>query len=177
MTSTTRTRHGSAVVTLPSDREIRITRAFDAPAALVFKAWTTPEFVRRWWGFESVARWWSATSTCGSAAPGATSPARPTAPSSAGTAPTARSMPRTGWCRPRCSRATPTARRQNTLTLDRARRHHRRSTVTVLHTSKENRDGHVDSGMEGGMQLTLDRLEDLLAELQTCADASVGAPP
>ena len=53
MTSTTRTRHGSAVVTLPSDREILITRAFDAPAALVFKAWTTPELVRRWWGFES----------------------------------------------------------------------------------------------------------------------------
>ena len=36
-------RYGSAVVTLPSDTEILITRQFDAPAALVFKAWTTPE--------------------------------------------------------------------------------------------------------------------------------------
>jgi uncharacterized protein YndB with AHSA1/START domain len=43
------TRHGSAVITLPSDVEILITRAFDAPASLVFDAWTTPELVRRWW--------------------------------------------------------------------------------------------------------------------------------
>jgi uncharacterized protein YndB with AHSA1/START domain len=45
-------RHGSAVITLPSDTEYVITRAFDAPAELVFKAWTTPELVKRWWGFE-----------------------------------------------------------------------------------------------------------------------------
>ena len=46
-------RYGSAVVTLPSDTEILITRQFDAPAELVFKAWTTPELVKRWWGFET----------------------------------------------------------------------------------------------------------------------------
>jgi uncharacterized protein YndB with AHSA1/START domain len=46
-------RHGSAVITLPSDTEILITRAFDAPADLVFKAYTTPELVKRWWGFET----------------------------------------------------------------------------------------------------------------------------
>src|SRR5688500_2443345 len=46
-------RHGSAVVTLPSDTEILITRDFDAPAHLVFKAMTTPELVKRWWGFET----------------------------------------------------------------------------------------------------------------------------
>jgi uncharacterized protein YndB with AHSA1/START domain len=46
-------RHGSAVITLPSDTEILITRAFDAPADLVFKAFTTPELVKRWWGFET----------------------------------------------------------------------------------------------------------------------------
>lgn len=40
---------GSAVVTLPSDTEIRITREFDAPRHLIFKAWTTPELVKRWW--------------------------------------------------------------------------------------------------------------------------------
>lgn len=32
-----------------SDRELRFTRAFDAPARLVFKAWTTPELLMRWW--------------------------------------------------------------------------------------------------------------------------------
>ena len=39
----------SATVTLPTDEQILITREFDAPKELVFKAWTTPELVRRWW--------------------------------------------------------------------------------------------------------------------------------
>lgn len=46
-------RSGSAEVTLPSDTEILITRVFDAPAELVFDVWTTPEHVRNWWGWES----------------------------------------------------------------------------------------------------------------------------
>lgn len=44
-------RTGSAVVTLPDDKTILITRQFDAPAALLFKAYTTPELVKRWWGW------------------------------------------------------------------------------------------------------------------------------
>jgi uncharacterized protein YndB with AHSA1/START domain len=40
---------GTARVTTPSDEEILITREFDAPKHLVYKAWTTPELVRRWW--------------------------------------------------------------------------------------------------------------------------------
>ena len=36
--------------TTPSDREIRLTRLFDAPRHLVFEAMTKPEHVRRWWG-------------------------------------------------------------------------------------------------------------------------------
>jgi uncharacterized protein YndB with AHSA1/START domain len=39
----------SAEVTLPSDTEILITRAFDAPKHLVWKAYTTPELIKRWW--------------------------------------------------------------------------------------------------------------------------------
>jgi uncharacterized protein YndB with AHSA1/START domain len=38
-----------AAVTLPSDTEILITREFAAPKHLVYKAWTTPELVKRWW--------------------------------------------------------------------------------------------------------------------------------
>lgn len=34
----------------PSDREIRITRVFDAPRELVWKAWTESEHVAAWWG-------------------------------------------------------------------------------------------------------------------------------
>jgi uncharacterized protein YndB with AHSA1/START domain len=39
----------SASVTLPTDNQILITREFDAPKELVYKAWTTPELVKRWW--------------------------------------------------------------------------------------------------------------------------------
>ncbi|WP_354701166.1 hypothetical protein DSM112329_01473 [Paraconexibacter sp. AEG42_29] len=37
-------------VTAQGDREILITREFAAPPELVFRAWTTPELVERWWG-------------------------------------------------------------------------------------------------------------------------------
>ena len=46
-------RHGSAEVTLPSDTEYLITRVFDASADAIFRALTTPELVKRWWGFET----------------------------------------------------------------------------------------------------------------------------
>jgi len=39
----------TAVVTLPSDTSLAFTREFDAPKHLVFKAWTTPELIARWW--------------------------------------------------------------------------------------------------------------------------------
>src|SRR5213595_2420565 len=44
-----RTTSGSATLTLPNDEQILITREFDAPRDLVYKAWTTPELVARWW--------------------------------------------------------------------------------------------------------------------------------
>lgn len=37
-------------VTTPSDREIALTRAFDAPRAMVWDAWTKPELIKRWLG-------------------------------------------------------------------------------------------------------------------------------
>src|ERR1700693_2481585 len=43
------TSSGTATVTLPTDRQILITREFDAPKHLVYKALTTPELVKRWW--------------------------------------------------------------------------------------------------------------------------------
>jgi len=35
---------------MPSDREIVVTRLFDAPRERVFEAWTDPEQVAQWWG-------------------------------------------------------------------------------------------------------------------------------
>lgn len=39
----------SSVATESTDRELVITRIFDAPRALVFKAWTEPAHLMRWW--------------------------------------------------------------------------------------------------------------------------------
>ena len=40
---------GTAVVSTPADEQILITREFDAPAHLVYRAYTEPDLVRRWW--------------------------------------------------------------------------------------------------------------------------------
>src|SRR5919106_635116 len=37
-----------AQVTLPNDREVKVTRSFKASRALVYRAWTEPALVRRW---------------------------------------------------------------------------------------------------------------------------------
>lgn len=37
-------------ITLPSDREIQVTRSFAAPADLVFDCWTVPALIQRWLG-------------------------------------------------------------------------------------------------------------------------------
>jgi uncharacterized protein YndB with AHSA1/START domain len=46
------TSSATATVTLPSDTQILITRRFTAPRHLVYRAWTTPELIRRWWHAE-----------------------------------------------------------------------------------------------------------------------------
>lgn len=43
-------RIGSATITLPSETTIQIERSFAAPPERVFEAWTTPALIRRWWG-------------------------------------------------------------------------------------------------------------------------------
>jgi uncharacterized protein YndB with AHSA1/START domain len=43
------TSSSTAKVTLPADNQILITREFNAPARLVWKAFTTPELIKRWW--------------------------------------------------------------------------------------------------------------------------------
>lgn len=48
-------RLGSLTVTTPTDRDIVLSRAFDAPRHLVFDALTKPELLRRWYG----ARGWN----------------------------------------------------------------------------------------------------------------------
>ena len=48
--TTTKASAVTATTTLPSDREIRLERMFDAPRAKVWKALTTPALLTQWWG-------------------------------------------------------------------------------------------------------------------------------
>jgi uncharacterized protein YndB with AHSA1/START domain len=41
---------GTALLTLPTDTQILVTREFAAPRHLVWRTWTTPDLVKRWWG-------------------------------------------------------------------------------------------------------------------------------
>jgi uncharacterized protein YndB with AHSA1/START domain len=46
----TETETGTLQITTPSEREIVMSRVFDAPRSLVFDAWTKPELLKRWLG-------------------------------------------------------------------------------------------------------------------------------
>ena len=75
------TNPGSLKVTTPSDREIVMTRVFDAPRKLVWEALTTPALLKRW--LRGPPGWTMTSLRDGSpgwAAPTATSGARTTAP-------------------------------------------------------------------------------------------------
>jgi len=41
---------GTLKVTLPSEREIVMTRVFNAPRQMIYDAWTKPELLKRWFG-------------------------------------------------------------------------------------------------------------------------------
>jgi len=57
-------------VSLPTDTEILISRWFRTPTEVIYRAWTTPYLVRRWWGGQRGLR--ASTWISGSAAAGGT---------------------------------------------------------------------------------------------------------
>jgi len=160
MTATT---SGTAKVTLPTEDQILITREFAAPKRLVFKAWTTPELVKRWWAGQR------------------------------GTVTSAQIDLRVGgtwrWVMmangnfevafhgeyreivtdellvmTEVYEGMPDVPALNTLTFAEVGGH---TTLTILvqHASTANRDGHFNSGMEAGMQESLDLLERVAVSL------------
>ena len=152
-------RFGSAVVTLPTDTQIKIVRVFDAPADLVFEAWTTPALVRRWWGTDEhpltvcdidlrVGGSWRYAMSMNGAELGWHGTYRAIA------APHRLESSEV-------FEGFPDGQAVNTLTLDEVGGT-TTLTVVVQHQTKANRDGHIASGMEAGMQRTLDQLETLL---------------
>lgn len=154
------TRHGSAVVTLPSDTEILIERSFEAPRWLVWEAMTQPRHLLRWWG----PSWCPMVACEVDLRPGGAwrYVSRMEDGTELGWHGTYRRIEPTEVIEStEVFEGFPDAESVNTVTLTEA---DGVTTVRTLvrHSSKEHRDGHVDSGMEGGMQETFDRLDTIL---------------
>lgn len=150
----------SADVTIVDDTSFRIVRAFDTTAGRLWDVWTLPAYVRRWWpgpGQEldectidlRVGGSWRYAFDDTSHGP-------------------------QGWrgtflelaaphriVSTELYEAFPEAEATNTFTLTEAAGV---TTLAVLvrHSSTAARDGHLQSGMEAGLQLALDRVEGLL---------------
>jgi uncharacterized protein YndB with AHSA1/START domain len=158
------TSSGSAKVTLPTDTQILITREFDAPKHLVYKAWTTPELVKRWWnakrGEVTIAdidlrvggtwRWVMVTDD---------------GVEVAFHGEYRELVPNEKIVTTEVFEGMPDAAALTTVTLT---EEDGRTTLTMLvdHTSEEDRDGHIDSGMEAGLQDAMDLLEEVATSLR-----------
>jgi len=158
-------RTNQLVVTLPSDTEILLVREFDASRHLVWKAMTTPELVKQWWGPRGselsvceidlrVGGEWRFVSRGddGTEHPfkgvykEITEPERIVQTWIYDVAPFNEFA------------SIETANLEEKDGRTTLRNH-------VQHQTKEARDGHVNAGMEGGAAETMDRLEELLANM------------
>jgi len=151
-------------VTLPSDTEIELTRVFDAPRHLVFDAMTKPEYVRRWWccmdgftmpvceiDFRVGGKWRYVMVSADGQEVGfrgeykeIDAPARVVHTEIFEPFPDSPAM------------VTMTLEERDGKTYYKSR---------VVHGSKADRDAHVNSGMEVGAGIALDRLEEVAKAL------------
>jgi uncharacterized protein YndB with AHSA1/START domain len=153
----------SAVVTLPSDTQILITREFDAPRHLVYRAYTTPELIRRWWAGERG----EVTSAEVDLRPGGTW--RYVMIANGGFEVAFHGqyqevVPNERIVTTDVFEGMPDAAALDTATFGEK---DGRTTLSILveHSSQANRDAHINSGMEGGMQESMDKLEQVARSL------------
>jgi uncharacterized protein YndB with AHSA1/START domain len=153
----------TATVSLPTDDQILITREFDAPKELVYRTWTTPELVRRWWhagrGEMTIAEidlrvggtWRYVMIAEGGFEVAFHGEYREI-------------VPNERIVSTEVFEGMPDAEAVDTIEFGEA---DGRTTVTLLvqHKSREHRDAHVDSGMENGLQDALDLLEQVAQSL------------
>jgi uncharacterized protein YndB with AHSA1/START domain len=153
-------------VTLPTDEQILITREFDAPKHLVYKAFTTPELVKRWWSGQRGevtsaeidlrvgGRWRYVMVAHGDFEVAFNGEYREIQPNERVVTTEVYEMPG----------ADEWPATLNTATLTEV---DGRTTLTVLveASSKDVRDAIIESGMEGGMQEAMDALEQVAISL------------
>ena len=153
-----------AVVTLQGDTDIRMTREFNAPRHLVYKAWTTPELIKRWWsarrGVVTTAevdlrvggRWrWVMMTDRGFEV--------------AFHGEYREIIPNERLVFTEIFEGMPDAGAITSLSFT---EQEGRTTLTILvqHEKREHRDAHINSGMEAGMQDAMDLLEEVAISLQ-----------
>jgi uncharacterized protein YndB with AHSA1/START domain len=154
---------GTAVVTLPSDTQILITREFNAPKHLVWKAWTTPELIRRWWSGDRgevtsaevdlrVGGGWRYVMTANGGYEVAFHGEY------------REIVPNERLVNTEVFEGMPDAEAVDTITFIEK---DGRTVLELLvqHKDRASRDGHLNSGMEGGLQEALDRLEEVAISL------------
>jgi uncharacterized protein YndB with AHSA1/START domain len=155
---------GTAKVTLPTDEQILITREFDAPKELVYKAYTTPDLVKRWWhanrgemtaceiDLRVGGTWRYVMVTPDGFEVGFHGEFREI-------------VPNERLVSTEVYEGMPDAEALDTLTLAEV---DGRTTLEILvqHSSKEHRDAHIESGMEDGMQDAMDLLEQVAVSLR-----------
>lgn len=152
-----------AEVTLPTDKRILIVREFDAPKHLVYRAWTEPGLIERWWGGERgevtsvevdlrVGGTWRCVMALGDGS------------EAAFRGEYREVVPNERIVSTEIYEGAPGAQALNTVTFE---EREGRTTLTVLveHASKEARDARLSSGMETGMQEGMDKLERVMLSL------------
>ena len=152
-----------ATVTTPSDNQILITREFDAPRHLVYRAYTEPDLIRRWfhanrgvirsievdlrvggaWRYEMTAHNGFAFSFHGEYR---------------------EVVPEERLVATEIYSGAPEAEALDAVTFT-EKDGHTYLEILVTHQTKEYRDAHLESGMEDGLQDALDLLEGVATEL------------
>ena len=152
-------------VTLPSDREIAMTRTFAAPRERVFAAWTRPEHVRRWYGCGATTMtvceidlrvggaWRFVLRTQDGADHVLSGVYREIAP------------PERLVYTQRFATESFTSNESTVTMLLTEHNGKTRFTSTVVHQSVQDRDAEIKAGVETGAAATLDRLAELLVTL------------
>ena len=168
------TSKNALTLTLPSEREIVMTRVFDAPRALVFKAYTDPVLIARWWGLRSKPTFVDKMDV----RPGGEwryvvrGPDGPNGPDG------------DNAFRGEYREVTPPARLVYTFEWEGLPGHvglvtnvfeeldgKTKMTETSLFPSVEDRDGMLQNGMEAGANESMDQLDEVLEELSTTQPA------
>ena len=152
-----------ATITTPTDREIHIERVFDAPRDRVFAVYTDPELIPQWWGPRDTTtvvdemdvkrggRWRFVMRTPDGSESGFHGTYREVTPPE-------RIVQTFEW------EGMPGHVSVETATFEDLGDRTKVTTTSIFHTTEE-RDGMLGSGMEGGLNETYARLDELLARL------------